>query len=435
MTETPKRQDRIEPEQIREITQIVLSVLKEWQAEEKPPVNRFFRTMDWLNDHWALIAFLIAGGLSLFYFSLAWHRGVDFMHPVTQIVNEQTKYKQEQKEYAEREKNGQLIQRIVKLRVQCGNDFLNTGLHGEAKQEFEAALKLDKTNMEAQLGLLKSRVFELSQGEYNPAVINKRIKFIEEETKTENKKADPHACLFRGTMHYVLKEYDKAEKNFKKALELDNTIASAHYNLGLIYDQQKEKAAALKEFKAAAALSEWNRSYLNNLACEYYENGYYDKSIKQHKKVIVLDPGYLLSYAEISRSQRLSGNFKDSEKNLRILLRKLESEIGLSKKNSSPWYFMTAKGNKISLYSLKEKQCYTYYNLAVTVYLERNKTQARVFVNQAPKLSPYNQLNVLYLIKDEISLLGTKQPQYRDLTGQLQQELLPQMQRQKSKAN
>ncbi len=433
MNDTPKRQAQPDAERIREVTRIVVSVLEEWQLKGKKPASRFSRTVDWLNDHWALLAALIAGSLTILYFFLAWRKGVDFLHPVTQIVNEQTKSNQEIHENAEKEKTRQLLRRVVECRLQCGKNFLNTGLYEEAKAEFEAALKLDKTNMEAELGLLKSRVFELSQGDYNPEVIGKRIEFIAQESKKDcNKESiDPHVFLFRGAMHYAVEEFDKAEENFRRALKLDGALASAHHYLGLIYDKDKRKDAALKEFEDAVALSNWNRSYLNNLGCEYYEKGKYEEAIKTHKKVIALDPAYLLPYAEISRSLRLTGDLKESEKQLRTLLGGLESEIGLSKKNNKPWYFITEKGDKISFYSLKEKQGYAYYALAVTLYLGNQETKALDLVKLAPKLSPYGQNNLLNVVYDELILLGKTQPSYAPRCNQFRQKLFSQMQREK----
>ncbi len=444
MTDTPKRQDPVEPERIREVTRVVLSVLKEYQEGEKQPSGFCCRVFDWINGHWAIVAWLIAGVLSVFYLFLAWYKyDVDFMHPVAKIAYEQKKSKQEMKGYQEREEERGFIQRMVKCRLECGKEFLNAGLNEEAKKEFEAAQQLDKTNTKAQLGLLKSSVFELSRGEYNPEVIEKRIKIIEKENKN-----DPHVFLFRGTMYYALQNYKEAEKNLQIAINLDKNVASAHYLLGLIYDKQDKTDEALQEIEIAVKQSKWNRSYLNNLASLCNRKGRYREAIAKFEEVIQLDPGYLLPYAEISRILRLTGkqayDVERSETYQQTLLRQLGNEIAssknhkdenivLSRKNAKPWYFYTGGNKKIYLYRPEEKQGYAHYTLAVTLYLENKELQAHDLVSQAPELLPGEQLNVMTLVDDEVSCLAKQRPDYKDRIKKLNQELIPQMQRNKKK--
>ncbi len=447
MTETPKTQEPLESERIQEVTRVVLSVLEEWQGADQKPAGFCCRALDWINAHWAIVAGLIAAVLSVSYLFLASYKygskyDIDFLHPVAKIAYEQKKSKQEIAEYEVKEKEREFIRRMVKCRLQCGNEFLNAGLNEEAKKEFDAAQNLDKTNTEVQLGLLKSRVFELSQGEYNPEVIEKRIKVIEHENKD-----DPHVFLFRGTMYYALQKYGEAERNLLVATKLDDKVASAHYLLGLIYDKTNKPDEALKEFECAVRQSKWNRSYLNNLASLCYRKKRYSEAIGKYEEVIQLDPGYLLPYAEISRILRLNGkealDVEKAEKYQRALLRELERDMASSKdpkiekvtlsvKNANPWYFY-AEGKKnegsdrIYLSRLEEKLVYAYYTLAVTLYLENKAPKAQKLLNMAPKLRWGEQLNLMSLIVDEVSCLDKERPGYKVQIDKIKQELFPKM--------
>ncbi|RME60209.1 MAG: tetratricopeptide repeat protein [Candidatus Dadabacteria bacterium] len=58
-----------------------------------------------------------------------------------------------------------------------------------------------------------------------------------------------------GWAQLKLGKYEEAEKNLKKAVELDATNAIAHNNLGVLYQRMGRQREALKEFKTAVRLN------------------------------------------------------------------------------------------------------------------------------------------------------------------------------------
>jgi hypothetical protein len=212
MTDPPQNPESPQPERIKEITQTVIDFLSKLQESQKKPPGlgeKMLGAVNWLCDHWVLVlaffSIITVGSLCLYH----------WVNPLYSLSKEIQDYKQKQDER-------KFTERIVKWRLQCGNELLNAGLNEEAKKEFEAVQNLDKTNIEAQLGLLKSKVFELSQGEYEPEVIEKRIKFIEKE-----KPNDPHVYLFRGRMLNKLKKYSDAKENLKNRMILMSICSGA----------------------------------------------------------------------------------------------------------------------------------------------------------------------------------------------------------------
>lgn len=58
-----------------------------------------------------------------------------------------------------------------------------------------------------------------------------------------------------GVSHYEQGHWDVAEQHFRKALEVDPSLAEAHFNLALALDKQGKHEEATSSFKKAAELA------------------------------------------------------------------------------------------------------------------------------------------------------------------------------------
>lgn len=168
------------------------------QDQEKKPPSRLATVLDWLSSHWALVAVLFSGVTLM----LAWSFGASPLHPVLKIIKEQEEWRRQQEKQ-------ELTRTMADRLYNIGQEFLNEGLYLAAQGEFKEVLKLDPTNVQAQLGLLKSEVFNLFQGEYNPVIIDKRLRVIEkviekENQQPSNQKEDPHVLIFKGDLQFIL---------------------------------------------------------------------------------------------------------------------------------------------------------------------------------------------------------------------------------------
>src|SRR5215831_16542378 len=100
-----------------------------------------------------------------------------------------------------------------------------------------------------------------------------------EEALAEHKHAlalDPFSLIIiSGTGHrfYRLRRYDEAVEALKNAVEMDDNFASTHWNLGLVYAQQKDFPAAIKELQKADALLQSNALTLGALGYTYAASG------------------------------------------------------------------------------------------------------------------------------------------------------------------
>lgn len=81
----------------------------------------------------------------------------------------------------------------------------------------------------------------------------------------------------------------RAERAFKRAIELDGKWASPHYNLALLYRGQ-QNADSLSELEAAAALDDKNVNLVAALGDEYFTRQQWKQAAETFRKAIALKP-------------------------------------------------------------------------------------------------------------------------------------------------
>ena len=102
--------------------------------------------------------------------------------------------------------------------------------------------------------------------------------------------AEAHAVL--GDGYAVDWEWSAAEREFKRALELNPNSANAHKLYWLYLSSMGRHEEALAEIKNAIRLDPLNLKYNDNLGQEYVVKRQYDLALEQFKKVIEMDPGF-----------------------------------------------------------------------------------------------------------------------------------------------
>jgi len=81
----------------------------------------------------------------------------------------------------------------------------------------------------------------------------------------------------------------QAERCFKRAIEIDPKWAAPHYNLGLLYRNQK-KGESLAELEAAAALESTNPALVVALGDEYFARQQWERAASTYRAAIKIDP-------------------------------------------------------------------------------------------------------------------------------------------------
>jgi Flp pilus assembly protein TadD len=81
----------------------------------------------------------------------------------------------------------------------------------------------------------------------------------------------------------------RAERAFKRAIELDAKWATPHYNLALIYRSQQGEAS-LSELEQAAALDPSNLVFIVALGDEYFTRQQWQRAAEAFRKAVALKP-------------------------------------------------------------------------------------------------------------------------------------------------
>jgi len=82
----------------------------------------------------------------------------------------------------------------------------------------------------------------------------------------------------------------RAERAFKRAVEIDSKWAAPHYNLALLYKSQQNQTA-LAEFEAAASADQNNVNLQAALGDEYFTRQQWKPAVEAFRKAVALKPG------------------------------------------------------------------------------------------------------------------------------------------------
>lgn len=123
--------------------------------------------------------------------------------------------------------------------------------------------------------------------------------------------AQPHTSLGCVKLIYD-RDWDGAEKEFKRAIELDPEYAPAHnwYSQFLMAKGQIEES--FNESRIALNLEPFDLSTNLHLGWHYLHARNYDEAIGQLKKVIELEPKFFLAHLLLGMAYEQQGNFSDA---------------------------------------------------------------------------------------------------------------------------
>jgi TolB-like protein/Tfp pilus assembly protein PilF len=120
--------------------------------------------------------------------------------------------------------------------------------------------------------------------------------------------AEAHAVL--GGTSQDLWEWDAAEREYRRALELDPHNSNARHWYGLFLDRMGRLDEAIAQYQHALGLDPLNLSLNMNLAGIYEDKGEYDQALDQYKKTFEIDPNHAPAHANLSRLYRELGKYE-----------------------------------------------------------------------------------------------------------------------------
>ncbi len=140
--------------------------------------------------------------------------------------------------------------RNVGEHINLGFVFLEKGLAGQAKSEFQKEIQINPNIPEAYIGLARCYEYNDKGERYGAGYnYNRCLYYYNKAISLDPGSMDAYNNL--GIIYNSIREYDKAEEVFKKALAIDPDHLSIHHNLGQNYYLTMQYDKALNEFMKA----------------------------------------------------------------------------------------------------------------------------------------------------------------------------------------
>jgi TolB-like protein/Tfp pilus assembly protein PilF/tRNA A-37 threonylcarbamoyl transferase component Bud32 len=178
----------------------------------------------------------------------------------------------------------------------------------KAKDYFNQAIDKDPNYALAYVGLA-DYYFVLS--DYAPVsaveVVPKARAAAQKAMAIDDTLAEAHAVLAGAEQQFW--EWDAAEREFRRAVELDPNNGNAHQWYGLYLSMIGRHEEALVQFKRALEADPLNLTFNTNLASEYGAARQYDLALYQYKKTIEIDPSYASAHNNLADTYRDMGKY------------------------------------------------------------------------------------------------------------------------------
>jgi Tfp pilus assembly protein PilF len=177
--------------------------------------------------------------------------------------------------------------------------------------QFQQAIEKDPTYALAYAGLADCYSFEATYGFVPPKEAYPKAK----EAALRALEIDDQLANVHTSLAWINTEYDwdrsGAEREFRRAIELNPTDADAHRLYGEALRSLGRFDEAVAEFKRAVALDP--TSLLNNrsLGAAYHSARRYDEAIEQYRKTLEMDPNFRLVRANLGSAYLQKGMYNE----------------------------------------------------------------------------------------------------------------------------
>jgi tetratricopeptide (TPR) repeat protein len=160
----------------------------------------------------------------------------------------------------------------------------------EAVDAFEKAIELDPTYARAYAGLADSYALMASYSLGNEFIPKARAAAIR-ALELDDQLAEAHASLALIVENFDW-DWDKAEQEYRRAIQLDSNYATAHHWYGEFLSFQGRFNEAMAEFDRARQLDPQSLIIATDRGEALYFARQYERSIKQYREVLAIEPSF-----------------------------------------------------------------------------------------------------------------------------------------------
>ncbi|QCR21694.1 lipopolysaccharide assembly protein LapB [Pontibacter sp. SGAir0037] len=112
---------------------------------------------------------------------------------------------------------------------------------------------------------------------------------------------DAYLWYLRGRLYQAEQKQDSAFWSFRQALAKSDTIADAHFQLGLALHGRGENDSAIVHLEKIGRTHGRLPKYMSTLGSSYERTGQYQKSLQQYRRLLAAEPTYTYVYQTIER--------------------------------------------------------------------------------------------------------------------------------------
>ncbi len=182
----------------------------------------------------------------------------------------------------------------------CASGCVTTG-RGQSPAEFKSNILPPENPPAANPALrrdIKPDFLKLARELINKGFYD--VALLQLKKAVENDSANPEIYFLMGKCNRESSQFDVAEKDFQKALEIDPEFALAHDGLGLLYDLTGKREDAQKQYQKAIALNPARPDFYNNLGFSKLLAGKYVEAKSDLMKSLALQPGFRKAEANLA---------------------------------------------------------------------------------------------------------------------------------------
>ncbi len=181
----------------------------------------------------------------------------------------------------------------------------------KAAELFEETVKMDPRSPLGYTGLALAYFIMASNNLEEPGLYFDRAKeFASKALAIDEGMPEPHAVIASIASGYD-RDQDLAEKEFKRAIELNPSYPSAHQWYAQWLGALGRWDESWKEINRALELSPLSLIINTNLSDAYSYRKEFDKGIEQARKVLDMDPAFPPAYASLIYNIVRAGRFQD----------------------------------------------------------------------------------------------------------------------------
>ncbi len=107
-------------------------------------------------------------------------------------------------------------------------------------------------------------------------------------------------------------DWPMAEKEFRRAIELNPNYANAHYFYSILLAALGRQQEAMAEMRRCLALDPHNRRFQSGFAWHLLNSGQYEEAIAQIQKSVQMDPSYPVPHDRLARALRRRGMYPEA---------------------------------------------------------------------------------------------------------------------------